>query len=202
MLGVDGTDVWAVCQTCGESRAAQEPSWVQPSFTSFGPTTYPLAGKPSATRKQQPDQRRSFMCLFVPCIQPGLVHSCLSRTLGALPRDIVHSYVNGPTDRDPRTPSSPATYLLRCVWSALDPLNHRCDCRYWPLVFVVPACGGGQALAGRCPALSTLKIDACPTVTGAFLPRLAEGCPSLTQLSADACAGGEKTCPPGVVGVD
>ncbi|CAM9295012.1 unnamed protein product [Ectocarpus sp. 6 AP-2014] len=46
-----------------------------------------------------------------------------------------------------------------------------------------------KALAGRCPALSTLKIDACPAVTGAFLPRLAEGCPSLAQLSADACTG-------------
>ncbi|CAM9502881.1 unnamed protein product, partial [Ectocarpus sp. 8 AP-2014] len=44
-----------------------------------------------------------------------------------------------------------------------------------------------KALAGRCPALSTLKIDACSVVTGAFFPRLAEGCPSLTQLSAEAC---------------
>ncbi|CAM9329536.1 unnamed protein product, partial [Hapterophycus canaliculatus] len=46
-----------------------------------------------------------------------------------------------------------------------------------------------KALAGRCPSLSVLKVDACPAITGRFLPRLAEGCPALTHLSAAASEG-------------
>lgn len=46
-----------------------------------------------------------------------------------------------------------------------------------------------QALAGRCPALSTLIVDACPSITGSFLQRLATGCPALAKLSIDGTTG-------------
>lgn len=60
-------------------------------------------------------------------------------------------------------------------------LHRRWCCFYF---FPLP-----KALAGRCPSLSVLKVDACPRLTGSFLQRLAVGCPELTSLSAEASTG-------------